>query len=149
MLLRLLPALRSFHGSLPLGIEYVALIGAHLRLECAVDGPLLGHFLLAAPEACRQAGEVSGTQGGGLSNLLPLHSHPEDVCLELHEQVIDDGTPINTQGTHMDAAVSGHRFQHITGLVAHGFKCRASNIGLSLIHISEPTRLGMISYAVF
>src|SRR5450756_2747204 len=31
----------------------------------------------------------------------------------------------------------------------HGYAKQGAGYGLSLIHISEPTRLGMISYAVF
>src|SRR5579864_6395878 len=55
---RLLPVHGAFDGALPARVELVALVGAHLRLEGAVDGPLLGHFRLAAPEADRQARQV-------------------------------------------------------------------------------------------
>src|SRR5450759_3367904 len=37
----------------------------------------------------------------------------------------------------------------VNGLRAEGLDVEANGLGLALIHISEPTRLGMISYAVF
>src|SRR5665648_1247208 len=44
---------------------------------------------------------------------------------------------------------SFHRFSEDTSIVFPGAEMRRMDQSLSLIHISEPTRLGMISYAVF
>src|SRR6202043_1418423 len=81
----LLPIQRASDGSLPTSIELFTLIGTHLRLKCAVNRPMLSYFLLAAPEANREAGEVSGPKSGRLSNPWPLYRHAKDIRLELHE----------------------------------------------------------------
>ena len=41
------------------------------------------------------------------------------------------------------------KFQELTGQPVGHLVCKMAAPTLSLIHISEPTRLGMISYAVF
>src|SRR5258708_12522367 len=89
---------------------------------------MLGYFLVAAPEAGGQASKIRSTQGGRLSNLWPLHRHSQNISLELHEQVIDDGASIDTQSRHMHATVSGHGLKHITGLITHGLKACTSNV---------------------
>src|SRR5712692_11057608 len=119
---------RAFDGPLPASIELFALIGAHLRLECAVNRPMLSYFLLAAPEANREASEVSDTKSGRLGNLWSLHRHAKDIRLELHEQIVDNSTAINAQRFQIDLAIGSHRLQHIACLVAHGFKCGTSNV---------------------
>src|SRR5438034_10788591 len=112
-ILHLRPLHRALDGTLPVIVELVALIGAHVRLEGAVDGPMLGYFLLATPEVCCQAGEVGSAQGRSFSNLWPLYRDTENICLELHEQVIDDCTAIDTQGWYVDTAISSHCLQHV------------------------------------
>src|SRR5665648_1224825 len=49
-----------------------------------------------------------------------------------------------------DVIVSKNPFPFITGTICtHNCMTKCTRMDLSLIHISEPTRLGMISYAVF
>ena len=59
------------------------------------------------------------------------------------------GQPLSSMG----AEVRGRRNGNLAPLAVQGQQLRGTVIGtpvaLSLIHISEPTRLGMISYAVF
>src|SRR5713226_1584188 len=124
----LLPIQRASDGSLPASIELFALIGTHVRLECAVNRPMLSYFLLAAPETNREAGEVSGPKSRRLSNLWPLYRHAKDIRLELHEQIVDNSTTINTQCLQIDLAIGRHGLQYIACLVAHGLKCRTSDV---------------------
>src|SRR5450756_2888620 len=42
-----------------------------------------------------------------------------------------------------------HQVEELVGRLEAEMRNAAKNLELSLIHISEPTRLGMISYAVF
>src|SRR5450756_1783772 len=61
----------------------------------------------------------------------------------------DDVVDVGAHGRHCRAGAEGgddarHGAAHEIDLAAD-----AGELGLSLIHISEPTRLGMISYAVF
>src|SRR5579872_5987361 len=44
------PFQRALHGPLPIFIQLVTLIRAHLRLKCAVNGPQFRDFPRAAPE---------------------------------------------------------------------------------------------------
>src|SRR5690349_21820263 len=64
----LLPVHGAFHGTLPASIELFALIRAHFRLECAVNGPMLGNFLLTTPEASCQTSKICSTKGCRLGN---------------------------------------------------------------------------------
>src|SRR5450756_3098400 len=61
------------------------------------------------------------------------------------EELFDGGCPSQSGAGAVEAACEPHARpglgKGIGSIDAHG--------GLSLIHISEPTRLGMISYAVF
>src|SRR5450756_335085 len=66
-----------------------------------------------------------------------------------------DPAALSIQGVAAEAGVSRQTVHHYFGglkglraaLAAEGLD--TANAQLSLIHISEPTRLGMISYAVF
>src|SRR5450756_1290452 len=51
--------------------------------------------------------------------------------------------------TYFDIVARYKRMQGFNVLFPQGWDCHGLGIELSLIHISEPTRLGMISYAVF
>src|SRR5579859_2216232 len=89
------PVQRAFHGALPTRVEAVALILAHLWLKGAVDSPVLCAFLRTAPETYGDTCEIGGTEGGSFGDLRTLDGHTEDVCLELHEQVIDNCAAID------------------------------------------------------
>src|SRR5260221_9295556 len=122
---------RAFHSSFPVGIELFALIRAHLRLEGAINGPMLSYFFLAAPKASCQASKVGSSQRGRLSNRWSLHRHSQNISLGLHEQVIDYCSTIDAQSRHMNATISSHRLLYIAGLIAHRFKRGTSNIASS------------------
>src|SRR5712691_2754197 len=127
-LLGLFPVHGSLDCSLPTSIELIALIGAHLRLKCAVNGPVLCQLMLAAPEANRKAGQVGSAQGCRLRNLWSLHRHAENIGLELHEQVVYDSTAIDTQGFHVNLTISRHGFEHVTSLITHRLEDGTSDI---------------------
>src|SRR5579884_1193302 len=122
------PVQGALYGALPFVMERLTLVCAHLWLECAVYDPVLGYFLLAAPEANRQARQVSGTQGCGFRDFGALYSDTQDVSLELHEEVIDDCAAVNAQCLHVDTTVGSHSFQHVSGLVTHGFQGGTSHV---------------------
>src|SRR5450631_2490464 len=91
--------------SLPIGIERFALVGAHLWLKGAVDSPLLSYFIRAAPEANRYTCEVGCPERCCLRNLWSLYWHTENVGLELHEEVVYNGTTIDTERLQVYFAV--------------------------------------------
>src|SRR5665648_1241822 len=79
----------------------------------------------------------------------PEHGKPQQAGRHDHDQ-----EPRRRRGKQQRAAVCGDPAPGQSMLVAlhrngrsHG--ARSFWLGLSLIHISEPTRLGMRSYAVF
>src|SRR5450759_4751786 len=85
-------------------------------------------------------------------NVLCLEDSPRDAEI-IHELLIDAGYNLN-----MDCTVSEKEYvsllrSHKYDLILADFKLPGFDgfaaLRLSLIHISEPTRLGMISYAVF
>src|SRR4030042_741743 len=57
------PAFRPLHSPLPAAVERLALVGGQMRLEAPVHAPVGRQFVLALPEADRQAGQVGGAQG--------------------------------------------------------------------------------------
>src|SRR6266566_543078 len=113
----LFPLQRAFHRALPASVEPVALAGAHLRLEGAVNGPVLCDLLRAAPETNSDTREVSGTKRCCLRYLWSLDRYAKDVGLELHQQVIDDRTTIDAQRLKADATIGFHSLEYITGPV--------------------------------
>src|SRR5260370_40316006 len=139
---------RAFYSALPIGIELIPLVSAHLRLEGAINCPMLAYFLVAAPEAGRHASKIRSTQGSRRSNLWPLHRHSQNISLELHEQVIDDGASIDTQSRHMHATISGHGLKHITGLITHGLKGCTSNVASGRTPCQSPDRAACVGIPV-
>src|SRR5437879_4634114 len=92
---------------------------------------MFSQFLQATPEAYRQARQVSSTEGCCFRHFRPLHRYAENIGLELHEQVIDDGAPVDAQSFHVDFTIGGHGFKNVTCLIAHGLKCGTCNIAHS------------------
>src|SRR5579863_305562 len=106
----------------------MALVVAHLWLEGAVNSPLLGDLFRAVPETNSDTCEIGGTKSCGLSNLWTLNSNTEDIGLELHQQVVDNSTTINTQRLQTGTAIGFHCLQYVTGLVTHGLQRCTSNM---------------------
>ena len=78
-------------------------------------------------------------------------SHPHIVVIMVDDMGYGDPGSYNANSKipmpYFDSlARDGMRF---TDAHAPGPLCHLSRYGLSLIHISEPTRLGMLSYAVY
>src|SRR5438105_3237161 len=102
---------RALDSFLPICIKCITLIGTHVGLKGTVNGPLLGNFLWTTPEADSETGKICSTEGGGLSNFWSLYQHTKNIGLELHKQVIDDSTAIDTQGFEINFAVGSHSLE--------------------------------------
>src|SRR5665648_1246872 len=61
------------------------------------------------------------------------------------EEIFEEISPIEDFGGSMSLSFRDHRFEPPKYTAE---ECKEKDFTLSLIHISEPTRLGMISYAV-
>src|SRR5450756_1356810 len=87
---------------------------------------------------------------GGL-DLYHLHEAPLDLARDLQLALFDDFNALDHRGVRQ-AKYLRQRDAHGRIAVVRGHAARHDDVAaevLSLIHISEPTRLGMISYAVF
>src|SRR5947209_3209254 len=72
LLCGLFPTLSTLHSTLPVCVQFLALLLAHLGLKGAVDGPLLRDFLGAFPETYGQTCQVCSTERSRLGHLGPL-----------------------------------------------------------------------------
>src|SRR5829696_738909 len=82
---------------LPLGIARFALVLRPLRLERPVHLPVLAHLVQRGPVPGGQPGQIGRAQRGRLLDLGPDHRDPEDVGLELHEEVVLDRPAVDPQ----------------------------------------------------
>src|SRR5450759_4425563 len=92
------------------------------------------------------------------AGLLPKagadRAHCRSICGEMHSGFsnLRSALPMNLKAHHPGFKVWAGAQADIDRIVSIWRECLATSKGpflLSLIHISEPTRLGMISYAVF
>src|SRR5919198_626708 len=112
------PAAGAFDGLPPVGVAGLALVLRPLRLEGAVDLPVLAHLVQGRPVADGQPGQVGGAQRGGLLHLRPDDGDAEDVGLQLHEEVVLDAAAVHPQVGQGLAGVLGDRLGHVAALVA-------------------------------
>src|SRR4029450_12216228 len=89
------PGPRPPDGLLPLGVAGLALVLGPLRVERPVHLPVLAHLVQRGPVAGGQPGQVRRPKGGRLLDLGPDHRDPEDVGLELHEEVVLDRAAVD------------------------------------------------------
>ena len=74
------------------------------------------------PETDAEAGEIAGTQGGGLVDLRTHDRDAGDISLKLHEEVINGGAAINAKFFYFYAGVSFHRVEDIHRLEGDAFE---------------------------
>src|SRR5450756_2835676 len=80
------------------------------------------------------------TGGGSHADVLGVQGHVGHFFLELLQRGVVD--PTNAPNHHVDVHADQAKMPEFLVFVV------GDVVRLSLIHISEPTRLGMISYAV-
>ena len=117
-----------------------ALVGAHARLEPAIDLPRLGELRGRFPEADRQAGQERGAEGGGLDDLGPDDRHAEDVGLELHQQVVGRGAAVHAQLAEGDARVCLHHVEHVGDLEGDALERGAREVRLVVPRVMPAIR---------
>src|SRR5665648_291741 len=107
-------------------------------------------FVPSGAPAIRSGGETSSPSQVYLDGILPPGSNAGDVSVR-----VTAALPVSAKDTISTATstVTTHRgiASRASVIVKPGRRPDAPGLVrmLSLIHISEPTRLGMISYAVF
>jgi len=98
-------------------------------LETPVGPPQRGQFRLIVPEGDRQPGEVGGTEGRGLGDARTHDRDPEQVGLELQQQVVCGSPAIDPQFTQPLPTVQLHRAEDLDALEGDRFECRARDMG--------------------
>ena len=93
-----LPVACTFYGLFPAGVKLLFAGFFKLRFEFALDHRFAAQFIQAAPETAGQAGQVGGAQRCGFTHLWAFDHGAEDVCLELHQEVVGHRATINAQG---------------------------------------------------
>ena len=100
-----------------------------------VDLPDLQDFLLACPVIDRHAREVSRAHGCRLDASGPLDRGIDEVSLELHEEVVLTGTPVDLEGGEVDPGILLHRIQDVGYLESQGFQSGADD--MVLVHAAR------------
>src|SRR4030067_2318518 len=68
------------------------------------------------PEADRKPGGVSCSEGGGFGELRANDWHAQDICLELHQELVEHHAAIDFQRFQADSRVRFHRLQDFSSL---------------------------------
>src|SRR5918995_6824885 len=123
------PPPRALDRLLPLGVAGLALVLGPTRLERPVHLPVLAHLVQRGPVAGGQPGQVGRAQGGRLLDLRADHRDPEDVGLELHEEIVLDRAAVDPHVLQPLAGVLLYRLDHVAGLVALGLERRPDQVG--------------------
>src|SRR5215211_3009478 len=82
------PPPRPLDRLLPQRVAGLPLVLRPLRLEGPVHLPVLAHLVQRGPVPGGQPGQVGRAKGGRLLHLGPDHRDPEDVGLQLHQEVV-------------------------------------------------------------
>src|SRR5450756_2574866 len=142
------PELREFRQELG-GRSMLVRRAEPLPVECVVRGYLAG----GGWSEYKEKGSISGIAlpaGLPQAALLPepiftpatkaeLEEHDENISFESVVEQVGTGLAERIKRISLDLYTRGSEIAEARGII----------LALSLIHISEPTRLGMISYAVF
>src|SRR5450759_5164884 len=106
--------------------------------------------------ALGNAGNIVGYMGDGINDASALHAADVGISVDTAADVAKDAADIVLLEKDLGVLIEGVREGRTTfaNTLKYVFMATSANFGnmfsmLSLIHISEPTRLGMISYAVF
>ena len=117
--LRLRPTEATADGVAPATAESIPFFGGDTGFELAVEGPVSGDVLDVVPEADGQSGQVGSAQGGGFRNPRSADVDSQQVCLELHQLVVDGGAAVDAEIVQLDAGVALHGGDEINGLIGH------------------------------
>ena len=115
-------------GLLPFRIEFVSSCVVVGWLPRFVDAPVRPHLIGVLPKAGGEPGGIGGTQSRCFGYPRPNYGNPEDVSLELHEQIIVDHATVNFQGCQGDARVRIHCIQNLARLEGGCFQSGTSNV---------------------
>src|ERR1700761_709544 len=110
---------RRLHRLLPPGVQRLALIFLHRRLELSGHRPALGNIVTVFPEAHGKPCKIRSTLCRRFLHLGAQQGHVENIGLELRHEIIGDRATIRTQLFQLDARVALHRFEHIARLICH------------------------------
>ncbi len=115
-------------GFLPVAIQLLALLFLHVWLPSLLYGPILAEIVEAGVKADRQAGGISDAQRGRFADERAHHGNIQDVCLELHEEIVDDHAAIGAQRKKMNLRILFHGFQNFASLEGRSFQNGASDM---------------------
>src|SRR4051812_5581444 len=93
----LCPPASPLDGVEPAREEALGRIARHARLEHALGAPLRGDRIGRGPDADREAGEVGGAERGRFRHLWTDDGKTHEVCLGLHQKIVDRGASIDAQ----------------------------------------------------
>src|SRR5215813_11074175 len=89
------PTFGAVDRAQPLGVQRLALIGAHPRLVRTHAVPMACQVVRAVPEIGCQASQVGGAQSRGLLHRGNLDRHSENIGLKLHQEGVRGAATIN------------------------------------------------------
>ena len=104
-----MPAPRDLDGGAPAFNLRLALRFAERRLETPLKLPVRGQHRAALPQPDADTRQIGGAERRRFGDLRTQHRHPEQVGLQLHQQIIGGGTAIDAQLAERDARIGDHR----------------------------------------
>src|SRR5439155_25144416 len=124
----LFPFERSFERLRPSASAMGYFIRGFLGLERAIFLPGLLDLSTIFPKTGCQASQVSRSEGSGFDDLRSADWDAENVRLELHEQIVARGPPIDAQFVYGNARIFFHDFEDIGHLESDSLQRGARNV---------------------
>src|ERR1700761_2712151 len=116
------PVKRTRYRLLPLTIQPSAFALFHPRVPGAIDLPVLGEVFDPGVVPACQSRSVRRTQRSRLPHRRPDHGAVQNICLELHQELIGHHTPVRPQLRERNTGVGLHRLQDISRLKGSRFE---------------------------
>ena len=89
-------------------------------MECLDDLGVLLQLLQILPIPNREARQIRGTNRRCLHRLTLQYGDIQQVCLELHDELVARGAAIDGQALDRKTHVLLHGTQHVIALIGHG-----------------------------
>ncbi len=98
----------------------------HPRLKAHIPLPLHPQLIWIGPEPNGQTGQICRAQCCRLRDARPHHRNAEQVCLELHHQIVDCRSAVDTQCAQRSSRVAVYCIEHVRDLKGDAFQRRSN-----------------------
>src|SRR5699024_3809669 len=99
------PSVGTLNSFLPAFEQFSTGLFIHLRLEYFVNCPVSNNVFFAVPVSNCQTCQISGAHSCCLNALWTMYRSVDDICLELHQEVVSTSAAVNLEGCQFNANV--------------------------------------------